>query len=388
MENNIQNWGLTFDTKEDGWETSKGFIKREIPMPVLDEKVNPGDVASVILKIQYAGMCGTDRGIWNRQVFKDLIHSTLEKEDKTTRILGHEFLGEIVQTGSGVSQIHGGSIAVGSLVSGDSHITCGNCYQCKIGENNVCTNESILGISTDGIFAQYVKVPARNLFLINTNSVRPEIGAIMDPFGNAVHAVSKFSAKGQTVAVFGMGPIGLFAVALLKHYGAIKVIAIDINEQNLVMAKKMGADDTILLDKQSTDNTELVASIKSLTNNVGVDVSMEMAGPLSSVLNCLAVTRRGGHVVLFGIKDGDFVIPKFSQIISKGLTLHGVIGRRIFETWQEAHNLLCDKSNGIQDKIWNVLLKEGKGTIINFTDYNKEEFEKAMGEHPKLIFKF
>lgn len=381
-------WGLTFDAKQDGWETSSGFIKREIPMPVLDEKANPGDADSVILKMQYAGMCGTDRGIWNRQVFKDLIHSTLEKKGKTTRILGHEFLGEVVQVGSGVSAIHGGNIKAGSLVSGDSHITCGECYQCKIGQNNVCTNELILGISTDGIFAQYVKVSARNLFVMNAQSIRPEIGVIMDPFGNAVHAVSKFPAKGQSVAVFGVGPIGLFAVALLKNYGALKVIAVDINEKNLVMARQMGADDAILLDRQSTDNTGLIASIESLTDGVGVDVAMEMAGPLSSVLNCLAVIRRGGQVVLFGIKDGDFTIPKFSQIISKGLTLHGVIGRRIFETWQEAHDLLCDKSNGIQDKIWNVLLKQGKETVINFSDYNKEEFEKAMQEHPKIIFKF
>ena len=381
-------WGLTFDTKEDGWEASRGFIKREIPMPVLDEKVNAGDAQSVILRMRYAGMCGTDRGIWNRQVFKDLIHSTLEKEGKTMRILGHEFLGEVVQMGSGVDEMRSGNIKVGSLVSGDSHITCGQCYQCKIGQNNVCTNESILGISTDGIFAQHVKVPARNLFAINTQSIRPEIGAIMDPFGNAVHAVSKFSAKGQTVAVFGTGPIGLFAVALLKNYGASKVIAIDVNESNLAMAKDMGADDIILLDKENNDNTKLVESVKNLTGGVGVDVAMEMAGPLSSVLNCLAVTRRGGQVVLFGIKDGDFTIPKFSQIISKGLTLHGVIGRRIFETWQEAHDLLCDTSNGIQDNIWRVMLKEGKGAVIDFSGYNKETFQKAMAEHPKLIFKF
>src|SRR3989344_610926 len=282
MSDNI--WGLTFDVKEDGWETSQGFIKREIPMPVLDEKANPEDAGAVIVNIWYAGMCGTDRGIWNRQVFKDLIHSSLEKQKKYLRILGHEFFGEIIRAGSGVDNVN-----TGDLVSGDSHITCGQCYQCKIGQNNVCTNESILGISVDGIFAEYVKIPARNLFAIDTNSVRPEIAAIMDPFGNAVHSVSKFSAKGQSVAVFGMGPIGLFTVALLKHYGASKVIAIDINEHNLTMAKNMGADDIILLDKDSSDNTKLVESIKSLTGGVGVDVAMEMAGPLSSVLNCLAV---------------------------------------------------------------------------------------------------
>jgi len=369
---------LTFDVKKDGWEASKGFIKREVDMPVLDEQKNSEDALSLVIKMHYAGVCGSDRGIWNRQSFKDLIHSSLEKEQKDMRILGHEFFGEVTQAGSKVQ-----NVTVGSKVTGDSHITCGECYQCKIGQNNVCTNEAILGISIDGIFAEYVKIPAKNLWKVDTQKVRPEIAAIYDPFGNAVHTVSKFNPKGKAVAIFGAGPIGLFAVALLKHLGAEKVIALDINEQSLTMAKDLGADEVILIGDKN-----VAESVVKMTNGVGIDVSLEMAGPNASLINAIDSTRRGGEVVLFGIKDGDFNIPSFSKIITKGLTLYGVIGRRIFETWELGDKILSDRSNGVQEKMWKVILKEGKGTIIPFEKYSQEEFEKAMQENPKIIFKF
>ena len=370
---------LTFDVKEDGWETSRGFSMRQIAMPVLDEKSNVADAGSVILKMKYAGVCGSDKGIWSRKAFKDLIHGSLAREDKTTRILGHELLGEVVQVGSAVK-----NVVVGNIVSGDSHVTCGECYQCKIGENNVCTNEAILGISMNGIFAEYVKLPAKNLFVIDAEKIRPEIAAIMDPFGNAVHAVSKTEVRSKTVAVFGAGPIGLFAILLLRHFGAAKIIAIDINQENLNIAKELGCDEIILLN----DNKAAVAKIWELTQGVGADITMEMAGPESSVINCLESARRGGHVILFGVKDGDFTIPTFSKVITKGLTLHGVIGRRIFETWNTAAAVLSDKSNGVQEKMWDIILKKGGGTVVPFAEYNKEAFEKVMNKNPKVIFKF
>ncbi len=382
MENNIKISALTLDIQKDGWETSKGFIKREVDMPVLDEIKNPKDALSVILKIQYAGVCGSDRGIWNRQAFKNLLYSSLDKENKDMRILGHEFFGVIESAGSKVAGEYG--LLAGDGVSGDSHVTCGECYQCKIGENNVCTNEAILGISIDGIFAEYVKVPAKNLWKINTEKVRPEIAAIYDPFGNAVHAVSKAISKNQSVAIFGAGPIGLFAVALQKHFGASKIIVADINSQNLQMAKKMGADEVILINEKEN----AAEQVKTMTYGVGADIVMEMAGPLSSVIACINSARRGGHVILFGIKDGDFTIPGFSGIITKGLTLHGVIGRRIFETWKTSEKVLSEKSNGVQDKIWDVMLKKGEGTILPFENYKIEDFEKSMQENPKVIFKF
>ncbi len=391
---------LTLDIKEDGWEGNSGFVMRDVPMPVLDEKKNPDDALSVILKIRYAGVCGSDRGLWYRTAFKDMVHDSLAREKKTLRITGHEFLGEIVDAGSMVRRLYydadeknPAKIEVGSLVSGDSHVTCGRCYQCRIGEGHVCLNEAILGISIDGIFAEYVKIPAKNLWAVDESRVRPEVAAIYDPFGNAVHAMTKVDFRGQRVAIFGCGPIGLFAVLLARYFGAAKIIAVDVNPANLKTAKELGAHETILIEKSKKQNDwesdkGTVEKIMELTYGKGVDISMEMAGPPSSVNNCIETTRRGGHVIVFGIKDGNMTIPNFSRnVIVRGLTIHGVIGRRIFGTWQIAQRMLSDRSNGIQDAIWKTILLKGKGTILDFKKFTPESFEDALNKYPKIAFK-
>jgi len=390
---------LTLDLKKDGWEKSRGFVMRDVPMPVLDEKKNPEDATCVILKIRYAAVCGSDRGLWYRIAFKDLIHGSLKKEKKDMRITGHEFVGEIIEAGSMVKSLYydtdpynKAKIEVGSLVSGDSHVTCGRCYQCRIGESNVCLNESILGISIDGIFAEYVKIPAKNLWAVDETRLRPEIAAIYDPFGNAVHATTVTDFRGQRLAIFGCGPIGLFSILLARNFGAAKIIVVDVLPENLKMAKELGAHETILIPKtkkkESWESDQVVVDqIMKLTYGKGVDVSMEMAGAFSSVNNAIDSTRRGGQVIFFGIKDGDLTIPKFSRVIMRGLTIHNIIGRQIFRTWQVAQRILNNKTNGIQDAIWNVILKKGKGTILSFKDFTPESFEKAMNENPKIMFK-
>ncbi|MEK7107066.1 MAG: zinc-binding dehydrogenase [Patescibacteria group bacterium] len=391
---------LTIDLKKTPWNGSRGFVMRDVPMPVLDEKKNPEDALSVILKMRYAGVCGSDRGLWYRTAFKDMVHDSLKREKKTMRITGHEFLGEVVEVGSMVERLYydpdeknPAKIEKGSLVSGDSHVTCGRCYQCRIGEGHVCLNEAILGISIDGIFAEYVKIPARNLWAIDGRRIRPEIGSIFDPLGNAVHATTCVDFRGQRVAVFGCGPVGLFSILLARNFGAAKVIAVDISRDNLKMAKELGAHECILIEKSRKEHgwehdAEVVKRIMKLTYGKGVDIAMEMAGPPSSLNNCILSTRRGGNVVAFGIKDGEFTIPDFSRnVIVRGLTIHGIIGRRIFRTWQIAQRVLSDKTNGVQDAIWNVILKKGKGTILDFNKFTPESFEKAMNENPKIIFK-
>lgn len=391
---------LTIDIGKGEWEQARGFIMRDVPMPVLDEKVNPDDALSVILKIQYVGVCGSDRGLWYRTAFSDMVHGSLKKEGKTMRINGHEFVGEIVAMGSMVERLYNDldeqnpvKIQIGGLVSGDSHVTCGRCYQCRIGEDHVCLNEAILGISIDGVFAEYVKIPAKNLWAIDKRRIRPEIAAILDPFGNAVHASMATDLRGQRVAIMGAGPIGMFCVLLARAFGAAKVIVADINADNLAMAKELGAHETILIEKKKKENgweadQEVIDRVMELTYGKGVDVSMEMAGPASSLNNAIQSTRRGGHVIAFGIKDGALTIPDFSRsVIVRGLTIHGIIGRRIFNTWQIAQRVLSDKSNGIQDKIWNVMLKGGKDTILDFKTFTPESFEQAMDTHPKILFK-
>ncbi|HEY4517055.1 MAG TPA: alcohol dehydrogenase catalytic domain-containing protein [Candidatus Paceibacterota bacterium] len=390
---------LTLDVEKDGWEGGRGFVLRDVPMPTLDEN-NPEDALSVIVKIRYAGVCGTDRGLWHRAAFRDLFHSSLKREGKTMRILGHEFVGEIVAMGAMVPRLYNDldeknpvKIEIGALVSGDSHITCGRCYQCRIGEEHVCMNEAILGISIDGVFAEYVKIPAKNLWAIDERRIRPEIASILDPFGNAVHATTVVDFRGQRAAVFGCGPIGMFAILLLRYFGAVKIIAVDVNEANLKMAKELGAHETILIpqsDKQEVGahDAAVIDRIMELTYGKGVDISMEMAGPASSLNNCILATRRGGHVIAFGIKDGAMTIPHFSpNVVVRGLTIHGIIGREIFKTWQIAQRMLSDKTNGIQDAIWNVILKKGDGTILPMKDFNPGSFEKSMNAHPKILFK-
>lgn len=380
---------LTFDTKLDGWEKSSGFVKREIPTSVLDEKKNPNDAVAVLIQVKYAGVCGTDRGIWNRQVFYELIHESLKREKKAQRILGHEFVGKVKAIGSQVENLYG--IKVGDDVSGDSHVTCGRCFQCKVREEEVCQDQAILGISIDGVFAKYIKIPAKNLWQVDLSRIRAEVAAMLDPFGNAVHACSKVDLRGKRVAILGCGPIGMFTILLTRAFGAVKVIAVDPNKSNLRMARSLGAHETILLARPPANaagaDKALEEGMRKLTYQKGVDVAFEMAGTNSSVNNALIITRGGGHVVLFGLKDGDFVFPRFNRVILKGLTVHGVIGRQIFATWQTSQRMLSDKKNGIQDKIWKIILKEGKGTILAMESYTAEKFEAMMKKYPKILIK-
>ena len=389
---------LTIDVGQTSWDDSKGFGLVDIQQPVLDEANNPADAHSVILKVRYAGVCGSDRGLWYRTAFKDQFLGSLQQANATSRIVGHEFVGEIVQAGSSVKSLYSdpdplnlAKIEIGSLVSGDSHVTCGRCYQCRNGQANVCMNEAILGITIDGVFAEYVKLPAKNLWSIDENRIRPEVAAVMDPLGNAVHALTKVDVRGQRVAIFGCGPIGLFSLLIAQKFGAAKVIMIDVNPENLDMAKRLGAEETILIEPGSKANSweadsAVVDRIMQLTYGKGVDVSMEMAGPASSINNCIDATRRGGQIVLFGVKDGDVTIPHFPRVIIKGLTLHAIIGRQIFETWQISQRLLSQSSNGIQDKIWDVILGGGHDTMIDLSSFDPEEFEQKLQSKPKILF--
>jgi threonine 3-dehydrogenase len=390
--------GLIIDTANQPWDESRGFSLAELERPTLNEAADPDDASSVIVRVKYAGVCGSDRGLWYRNAFKDQFLKALDRDSIKSRVVGHEFVGEVVEAGSKVNSLYWdpdpknvAKIEVGSLVSGDSHVTCGRCYQCRIGQANVCMNEAILGITIDGIFAEYVKLPAKNLWAIDKNRIRPEVAAIMDPFGNAIHALTKVDVRGQRVAIFGAGPIGLFSILIAQKFGAAKVIAVDISAANLELAKQCGADETILIEKSEKTNAwehdaRVVERIRELTYGKGVDVSMEMAGPASSVNNAIDSTRRGGHVVLFGVKDGDLVIPQFPRLIVAGLTLHCIIGREIFNTWQLSQRVLAQASNGVQDKVWNVILKGGQDTVLNLSEFDPSVFEQKMNEHPKLIF--
>lgn len=378
---------LVFDTSQ-GWETSSGFEKVVVPEPVIDEKNNPVDARAVIIKVHYAGVCGSDRGIWRRQAFRDQILGSVAAEGKSHRILGHEFFGEVVAIGSQVARTK-----VGDFATCESHVVCNTCYQCQRGEHHVCTNEKILGISHDGGFAEYAKVPEHIVWVTDTARIRPEIAAMQEPFGNAVHAASKADLAGKTVAVFGLGPIGMMLSLVIRGMGATAIIGVDPNPMAREMAQRLGIDYTIPVGVGATEkpyahDTEITNEIMRITGGVGADVSFEMAGFNASVNNALFSTRRGGDIVLFGLKNGDFVFEDYNRLIVRGFTLHAVIGRQMWRTWETTRALLQDRTNGIQDKLWKVVLNEGRDTITPIADYTKESFEKKMAAHPKILLQF
>ena len=231
---------LIFDTTLGNWDETRGFELRDVPEPVLDEKKDPTDANKVLVKVHYAGICGTDRGIWNRAAFKDVILGSLKAEGKTFRILGHEFFGEVVKLGSKASSLAPYPLKVGDFVAPESHVVCNKCFQCLRGEKHVCTNEKILGISHDGGFAQFVKLPAHIVWRTDTGKIRPELGAMQEPFGNAVHAATKVPLEGKTIAIFGLGPIGLFLTLVARGLGATTIIGIEPNPVSQDMAKRLG----------------------------------------------------------------------------------------------------------------------------------------------------
>lgn len=382
-------WALVFDTKKDKWDKSKGLRKERVPKPTLKEDLYPLDAAHVILKVLYTGVCGSDAGIWFRTSFKDMIYDSLAAEGKTTRIVGHEVLGQIVETGSVTEARYG--FKRGDIVSTESHIICGMCHQCLIGQTHVCTNEQILGISTDGGFAEYIKLPARALWPTDTKKIRKEIGAIQEPFGNAVHACTVADLRGKNVAIFGTGAIGQFAIMIARAMGAGRIIGVEPDPHNAKAALELGADEVVEFTPKKNGwraDPEVVEALRDAVRADGVDVCIEMAGFNSSVNNALQSVRRGGEVVLFGIRGGDFQIENFSRVIVKGTTIKNVIGRRIFETWEITKNLLEAKENKIQKKIWEVMLNKGRGTVLDMKSYDPEKFEKKITTHPKILLKW
>src|SRR3989338_4565719 len=408
---------LIFDKTKSDWDSTKGFELADVPKPEIEKDTD------VIIRVHYAGVCGSDKGIWYRQAFKEQILGSIDAENfpplerggikgevekekhlspsqslgslsprqervtmkKSFRIIGHEFFGEVVEVGSNVKDIR-----VGDFVACESHVVCNQCYQCQRAQKEVCTNEKILGISHDGGFAEYARVPAHVVWKTNTGLIRPDVAAMQEPFGNAVHAASKVDLAGKTVAIFGLGPIGLFLLLIARARGAKSIVGVEPNPTSIEMAKKLGIDYVIKLENTNAEkpyahNQEVTDEIIKITKGVGVDVSFEMAGFNSSVNNCLYATRRGGEIILFGIKIGDFVFENYNRLIVHGFTMHAVIGRQLWQTWETTRALLEDPGNQIQEKLFNVILDHGNGTILPLAQYTKERFEEMINKHPKFL---
>ena len=380
-------WALTFDRARESWDGSTGLVKERVAVPQL---ADPGgaDAEGVIIRVKYAGFCGSDRGIWWRKAFGDMILGSLEEEHQDKRVVGHELLGEVVEVGARVSRVK-----VGDTVTTESHIICGVCYQCLKGDTHVCARDKIIGISRDGCFAEYLQLPQKSLWPTDLSRIRPEVAAVQEPFGNAVHACQVARMEGSTVAVVGCGTIGLFALLIARGLGAKKVIGIEVDPHHAELARRLGADAVLTpamppKDAPHRSDPALREQILELTDGVGVDVALEMAGFNSALNNAIKITRRGGEVVMFGVKNGDVVLEDYHRVIMNGLKMYGVVGRRIFETWDITKRLLEDESNGIQKAVYDVILNGGQDTVSDIRNWDKMDFEGMISRHPKALIRF
>ena len=295
-----------------------GMEVREVPIP----SCGPSDA---LIKVHYAGVCGTDLHIWEWDAWA-------AGRLKPPVTIGHEFAGEIVELGPEAKAE--GLLAIGDLVTAEGHIVCGHCLPCRTGDAHVCRRTRIIGVDRDGAFAEYITMPAGNVMKLD--GIPTEIGAIMDPMGNAVHTVLEGgNVPGSAVLVLGCGPIGCFAVGVARAAGASLVIASDYNPMRLDLARKMGAQVTL-----NPGSDDVVAKCRELTGGEGVDLVCEMSGHPAGHQTAFSAARLGGRVNFLGTPAKTTDVNFARDVIFKGLTLYGVTGRRMYDTWQQMFRLL------------------------------------------------
>ncbi|HEY3315474.1 MAG TPA: L-threonine 3-dehydrogenase [Bacillota bacterium] len=295
-----------------------GLELRTVAIP----EIGPHDV---LVKVEVASICGTDLHIYNWDPWS-------QGRIKPPRIIGHEFAGRIVELGREVE-----GLSPGAFVSAESHTTCGTCYQCRTGQGHVCRDYRILGVDRDGCFADYVAVPAASVW-VNDPDVPAEICSIQDPLGNAIHTALSGEIVANTVAVFGCGAIGLCAIAVAKAAGAATIYAVDVNDYRLDLARKLGAAVTLKADRD-----DVVRALLDGSNGLGVDVVLEMSGAPSAIRQAFGGLRNGGRVALLGVPSRPVEMDLAEQIIFKGAIVHGITGRRLWDTWYKMRSLLASR---------------------------------------------
>jgi threonine 3-dehydrogenase len=295
-----------------------GMELREIEVPAC----GPNDV---LIRVHYAGVCGTDLHIWEWDAWAS-------GRLQPPVVIGHEFAGRIERLGPEAASA--GLLAVGDVVTAEGHIICGHCLQCRTGNGHLCQRTQVIGVDRDGAFADYIAMPASNVMKLD--GIPAEIGAIMDPMGNAFHTVLEGDAViGSAVLVLGCGPIGCFAVGVARAAGASLVVASDLNDTRLAIAKTMGAHVTL-----NPGRDDVLARIRELTLGDGVDLVCEMSGHPSGHAQAFAAARLGGRVNLLGTPSRSTEVDFARDVIFKGLTLYGVTGRKMYDTWHVMQRFL------------------------------------------------
>jgi threonine 3-dehydrogenase len=284
-----------------------GIWMMDAPKP----SMGPNDV---MIRIRKTAICGTDMHIFN---WDDWAQSTIP----VPMTVGHEYVGTVEAMGDEVR-----GLRIGQRVSGEGHIVCGHCRNCRAGRRHLCRNSVGVGVNRPGAFADYLVIPAVNAFPI-PDDIPDEIAAILDPFGNAAHTALSFDLVGEDVLITGAGPIGIMAAAICRHVGARHVVITDRNPYRLELAKKMGAHRAV-----NIDNETLAGVMPELNMVEGFDVGLEMSGVPSAFRQMLDVMNHGGKVAMLGIPPPDTAID-WTKVIFKGLTIKGIYGREMFETW-------------------------------------------------------
>lgn len=291
----------------------KGIWMEEVPIPEIG-------INDVLIKIKKTAICGTDLHIYKWDEWS-------QRTIKTPMVIGHEYVGTIAAMGSGVTDF-----AIGERVTGEGHIACNHCRNCRRGNKHVCENTIGVGIHIDGAFAEYVKIPAANVIKLNPK-ISDDMAAILDPFGNATHTALSFPLAGEDVLITGAGLIGSMAVAICRFIGARYVVVTDISEPRLAIARKMGATRAINPRKE-----KLPDIVKEL-GMVGFDVGLEMSGAPEAFNDMIANMYNGGKIALLGILPASTIIP-WDKIIFKALQIKGIYGREMFETWYKMEMML------------------------------------------------
>ncbi|MBC8945623.1 MULTISPECIES: L-threonine 3-dehydrogenase [Xenorhabdus] len=292
----------------------EGIWMTDVPTPELGHN-------DVMIKIRKTAICGTDVHIYN---WDDWSQKTIP----VPMVVGHEYVGEVVAIGQEVK-----GFKIGDRVSGEGHITCGYCRNCRGGRTHLCRNTTGIGVNRAGSFAEYLVIPAFNAFKIPDN-ISDELAAIFDPFGNAVHTALSFDLVGEDVLVSGAGPIGIMAAAVCKHVGARHVVITDVNEYRLDLARKIGVTRAVNVSKEN-----LTDVMSELGMTEGFDIGLEMSGAPPAFRTLLNTMNHGGRIALLGIPPSDMAID-WSQVIFKGLFIKGIYGREMFETWYKMATLI------------------------------------------------
>ncbi|MCB9524962.1 MAG: L-threonine 3-dehydrogenase [Myxococcales bacterium] len=296
-------------------ERAEGIWMQAVPPPAMGHN-------DLLIKIRKTAICGTDVHIYN---WDDWAQATIP----VPMVVGHEFMGEVV--GMGV-EVRG--FEIGDRVSGEGHITCGHCRNCRAGRRHLCRNTEGVGVNRAGAFAEYLVIPAFNAFKLPAD-VSDELASIFDPFGNAVHTALSFDLVGEDVLITGAGPIGCMAAAICKHVGARHVVVTDVNPYRLELARKMGA--TRAVDVREVK--DLWDVMRPLGMTEGFDVGLEMSGNPAAFAQMLTTMNHGGRIAVLGIPPAKTSID-WNQVIFKGLTLKGIYGREMFETWYKMASLI------------------------------------------------